>query len=96
MIDISDQIMDIVKVILKTHVPECEVRVFGSRINGNAKNYSDLDLAIVGTEKLPAKVLMELKEAFEESVIPFRVDILDWNGITDSFKSVIEQKYEII
>ncbi|MFH1452921.1 MAG: nucleotidyltransferase domain-containing protein [Armatimonadota bacterium] len=96
MINISASHLEIVKKILQKHVPECEVRVFGSRLNENIKSYADLDLAIVGKEKLPIDKIYSLKEDFQESDLPFRVDVLDWNAISLEFKSVIEKGYEIL
>ena len=49
MIDASPSQLDTVTRILAGHVPECEVRVFGSRATWTAKDYSDLDLAVVGS-----------------------------------------------
>ena len=40
--------------------------------------------------------LRRLKEAFEESDLPFRVDVLDWHAISDRFHKVIEKKYEVL
>ena len=82
--------------ILAAHTPGVEVRAFGSRVDGNPKDYSDLDLALVGTAKLDAAVMGGLKEAFEESDMPFRVDILDWNAISEEFQKVILRKYEVL
>ncbi|MCD6310901.1 MAG: hypothetical protein J7M11_00360 [Elusimicrobia bacterium] len=42
------------------------------------------------------KIFYALKEDFEESDLPFRVDVLDWNRISDEFKKVISKQYEII
>ena len=30
---------------------------------------------------------------FEESDLPFKVDVLDWQSISDNFKKVIKEKY---
>ena len=38
----------------------------------------------------------QLKEAFEQSDLPMRVDVLDWHTITDSFRKVIEQDYVVV
>jgi len=40
--------------------------------------------------------LGELSEAFQESDLPFRVDLIDWHRISPEFRKVIEQKYEIM
>ncbi|MDX1921054.1 MAG: nucleotidyltransferase domain-containing protein [Candidatus Caenarcaniphilales bacterium] len=60
--------------------------VFGSRAQGKAKKYSDLDLLIKSPEKIEYKALLNLKEEFEESNLPFKVDIVDWHGLTSAFK----------
>jgi predicted nucleotidyltransferase len=88
--------METVKRILAEHVPDCEVRAFGSRVTETAKRYSDLDLAVVGARALERDALRRLKEAFEESDLPFRVDVLDWHAIADSFRKVIEKKFDVI
>ena len=85
MIDIPKKELRTVKIILRKHLPNCEIRAFGSRVADTAKPYSDLDLAIVGIEKLPLTTIFSVKEEFQESNIPFRVDIIDWNRISDSF-----------
>ena len=40
--------------------------------------------------------MRQLKEAFEESGLPIRVDVLDWHAISDAFKNVIAEEYEVI
>jgi predicted nucleotidyltransferase len=96
MIDVSPAHLQIILNILKTHAPECEVRAFGSRIKQTAKSYSDLDLVMVGQTKLPFQKLAALQTAFEESDLPYRVDVLDWQAISPEFQKIIEQGYEVI
>ena len=96
MIDIKPAHLQTVRRILAEHVPDCEVRAFGSRVKGEAKSYSDLDLVVICQQTLDADHLRHLKEAFEESDLPFRVDVLDWNRISESFRKVIKQEYKVI
>jgi len=96
MIDLAPQHLETIRRILAEHVPQCEVRAFGSRVNGTVKSYSDLDLALVGSGKLSDDTLRRLKEAFEESDLPFRVDVLDWHATSSSFQKVIEKQYEVV
>ena len=96
MIDLNPTYLETVERILAEHVPECEVRAFGSRSTWTAKDYSDLDLAIVGTGPMDWRALGRLKEAFEESDLPMRVDVLDWHSISQSFREVIEQDYVVL
>ena len=96
MIDLNPNHLTTVKRILAEHVPECEARAFGSRATWTTKDYSDLDLAIVGAGPLDWRTLSRLKEAFEESDLPMRVDVLDWYDISESFRDVIEREYVVV
>jgi len=86
MIDLNPKHFEIVQHILAKYVPKCEVRAFGSRVKWTAKDYSDLDLAVVGSKPLTLRQTGQLAEAFEESNLPIRVDILDWHRISEEFK----------
>lgn len=65
-------------------------------MKGNAKTYSDLDLAIIGESPLSLETLANLTEAFSESDLPWKVDIVDWAVTNDAFKQVILQCFEVI
>ena len=96
MIDLEPESLVEVQQILLEHVPDCEVRVYGSRVSGKAKRFSDLDLAIVGKEMLGLRQISRLKEAFSESNLPIMVGVQDWNQISDNFQKIIEQHYEVL
>ena len=97
MIHTSESEREIITDILNRHVPDCEVRIFGSRCKGTHKPYSDIDIAIVGRELLGIRKLGELKDAFEESDLPYRADVLDWNEISPAFQATIMRSgYEVI
>ena len=97
MIDLDNNSLIIVKSILAEVVPNLEVRIFGSRIRDKSRVYSDIDLLLVGKDKISDSALMKLKEKFSESDLAYLVDIIDWNCISEEFKKTIEsQGYEII
>ncbi len=78
MIDLrADHLKQVID-ILQQHVPNAEVRAFGSRVHGPVKEHSDLDLVVVDKQKLQQKEYYQLQEAFKESELPIRVNILDW------------------
>lgn len=91
MLDLNEQELSIVRSILRAHLPGREVRAFGSRVTGQAKPHSDLDLVIMGDEPLPDAVYAELVHAFEESDLPFRVDLLVWRDAPASLRQTIER-----
>lgn len=96
MINISPEHLETIKRILAEFASGCEVRAFGSRINGKSNDHSDLDLAVFGRDKLERRTKVLLKEAFEESNLPFRVDVVDYNAISDEFRAMVDSKYEIL
>jgi predicted nucleotidyltransferase len=65
------------------------VRAFGSRCNGKAQKSSNLDLAIVENEKIDSKLLIDIKDAFEESDLPYQIDVLDWHSVSNNFRKII-------
>ncbi|MFH1372098.1 MAG: nucleotidyltransferase domain-containing protein [Planctomycetota bacterium] len=96
MLDVEPHNLVIIRQILQKFVPDFEIRAFGSRVNGTVKPYSDLDLVIVGKEKIKRRTRALLREEFAESNLPFRVDVLDYNAISKEFQAVVDKKYEVI
>lgn len=93
MIAIEQEQLEIVKEILRKYVPNSEIRIFGSRYKHTNKEYSDIDIAIVGKEKIDLSLYSKMREEFEESNLKYRVDLIDWNSISKEFKEIIEEGY---
>lgn len=93
---ITNEELAIVKRILQTHIPNLEVWAFGSRVKGNAKPYSDLDLAVITKEPLSLQTHADLVDAFSESDLPWKVDIVDWALVAEPFKQVIMYQYVVL
>jgi uncharacterized protein len=95
-IHLSPQELTIVREILQTHLPDQEVWVFGSRIGDNPKPYSDLDLLVRGNASLPVGTLAALKDAFDESNLPFQVDIVEWATTSEKFRQIMAADFLVI
>jgi type I restriction enzyme S subunit len=89
-IDIRPQDWIILRTILREHLPETEVWAFGSRVTRMAKQFSDLDLAVIAGQPLSLSTCAALAEAFTESDLPWTVDIVDWATTSAVFKRIIE------
>ncbi|MDR1228392.1 MAG: restriction endonuclease subunit S [Azoarcus sp.] len=90
-IDIRPDHWQIVRDILRKHVPQYEVWAFGSRAKWTAKQYSDLDLAIITNRPLPLEVSASLSDDFSESDLPWKVDVVDWASTSESFRKIVER-----
>lgn len=96
LIDIRPDHWEIVRSILQKHVPQHEVWAFGSRAKWNAKEYSDLDLAIITDKPLSLDVSASLSDDFSESDLPWKVDVVDWAATSESFREIIERDKVVV
>lgn len=96
LMDVRPDLWDIVRDLLQAHVPQYEVWAFGSRAKGTAKPYSDLDLAVITDQPLSLAVNAALSDAFGESDLPWRVDVVDWATTSESFRKIIERDRVLI
>ncbi|MFH1829814.1 MAG: nucleotidyltransferase domain-containing protein [Pseudomonadota bacterium] len=96
MIDVRPEHLAEIRRILALHAPDCEVRAFGSRVNGRPEPSSDLDLVLMGPEKFDWRFIERLKDAFAASDLPFMVDVIDWHDMSEEFRNLVEKKYEVV
>lgn len=96
-VDITVAQRRIVLDVLRAHLPtRTVVWVFGSRAADRARRYSDLDLAIDAGRPLSLDETAVLAEAFSDSDLPYRVDLVDWQVIDERFRRLIaEQRVEL-
>lgn len=91
-IDAPVAALEAVLAMLAHHVPDREIRVMGSRVTGRAKPFSDLDLVIMGDQPLDLQTMGQLREAFDESDLPFAVDIVEWASASTGFRQIIDDQ----
>ena len=89
MLDLPQDQLMLVRGILRLHLPHAQAWAFGSRVNGRARKFSDLDLAIDAGAPIDDTTLVLLKDDFVESDLPIKVDVLDLHQISESFKRII-------
>jgi predicted nucleotidyltransferase len=68
-----------------------KVFLFGSRVNGQARKFSDVDIGIEGSERVPFTVMMQIRDAFEESSLPYFVDVVDFHNVDQKFEAVAKK-----
>jgi type I restriction enzyme S subunit len=96
MVDLRPDQLSTVRAILQAEVPECEVWAFGSRAKWTAKDSSDLDLALVTSARLPLSKLGRLREAFTDSYLPIKVDVVDIHRVSEEFRKIIESQKVVL
>ena len=83
---VSDKQWTIIKTILSQY--PYSFYAFGSRVKGTHKQYSDLDLCYM--DDIPLHVISFIKEQFEESDLPFTVDLVNYGDCDSDFKQLIK------
>ncbi|OOH91427.1 hypothetical protein BMT54_01960 [Pasteurellaceae bacterium 15-036681] len=74
-------------------IPMCDVWAYGSRLNGNCHEGSDLDLALHNSDM---DSYLHLKQRLQDSTLPMLVDVHQWEKLPESFQQNILQNYTII
>ena len=82
-----------IKKILWQHLDKSRDKafIFGSWAIGDNRKFSDIDIGIKSKRKISNLTIFELKDAFEESNLPYAVDVVDFSGTTEQFKTVAKQ-----
>ncbi|WP_375417878.1 nucleotidyltransferase family protein [uncultured Hymenobacter sp.] len=99
MLVLRPQDLKLLQELLTQHLPAgTAVWAYGSRVNGDAYDGSDLDLVLrgAGLRELPYAVLSQLRKELTESNLPILVDVHDWARLPASFHERILARYEVL
>ncbi len=67
----------------------CEVWAFGSRARNDHKEFSDLDLLVIG---MPSTTLLNrIREQLEESSVPIKVDLVADSELAQAYRASVYQ-----
>ena len=92
MLKVSDRDFKIIKSILSKY--PYSFFAFGSRIKGKEKKYSDLDICYKDT--IPDSIITKIYGEFEDSSLPFKIELLSWARCDNEFKKSIENDLTLI
>ena len=81
---------------LHEFISEARVWCFGSRDHGRGlKRLPDLDLVVWDEEDMHAQ-LGKLRDTFEASDLPIKVDLSEWNQFPDWLKQDIQKEHVVL
>ena len=81
--------------LLERHLPHTAVWAYGSRVRWTSRPESDLDLVAFARPEQSGRVA-DLREAFDESDLPFAVDLFVWDEISEGFRKRVEAEYLVL
>jgi len=91
MIDLKPEYINTLCRIFDSYCPEAEIWAYGSRVDGDSHDGSDLDIAVMSFNS-SQKRISELKQLISNSNLPFLVDITEYNSLPESFQKEIRKK----
>ncbi len=94
-IDITADQRQTILALLERYLPNTAAWVYGSRVAWTSRPQSDLDMVVFATPEQNDRVA-EIREAFEESDLPFRVDLFVWNAAPEEFRKRIEEEHVVL
>ena len=94
-IDITAEQRKTVLSLLEKYLPNTTAWVYGSRAKWTARPQSDLDMVVFATREQSSQVF-DLRGAFEESNLPFRVDLFVWDDVPERMQRQIEDDHVVL
>lgn len=86
---LKDKYKNLILKICNKHLDDYELFLFGSRARNDEDSRSDIDLAIKTKNKNKDYKLALINEDFQESIIPYKIDCLDFDLVDESMKNSI-------
>ncbi len=94
---VRQEILAAVKKMVTWHLLDTDAKVylFGSWVRGEENQGSDIDIGIWYDNPLPSGTLSCLREALEESTIPYAVDLVDLTQTNSDFRQAVLEEAEL-
>lgn len=91
---LKNQINDIVGKYLDLSL--YHVFFFGSRVTESNSQSSDIDIGIEGPEKIPARIISEIKEDLDNLPTLYKFDLVDFKQVTPNFREETIKNIEYV
>ncbi|MEI8026958.1 MAG: nucleotidyltransferase domain-containing protein [Pseudomonadota bacterium] len=94
---LSPQDRELIESIFRKEIPNpvgIRVYIFGSRVGARYQKYSDVDLLLEGGP-LPAETLSTIAERLEESVLPYKVDLVDARKLAPEYAESVNRTKQL-
>lgn len=92
MLQLKNKHWEVIKQILSKY--PYKFYAYGSRTKNQAREYSDLDFCY--QEEIPWNILSHLGEDFEQSDLPFKVDLVYWGWMSSEFREMIKNDLMLV
>ena len=89
--DIDNHYKEKLITFISAFLPYTKIYIFGSRARGSHHKTSDIDIALDNKDIIDPKIITQLKNSIDALNIPYKIDIVDINNISEILKKQIER-----
>ncbi len=83
----QEKIVKEVQKITKEYLPsDYQIMLFGSWAKGTASKTSDIDIGILGKEKVPDNLMFKIRQEVEQIPTLRKIDVVDLNLVGEKFR----------
>ena len=75
-----------VKDIIEKHLNNGRIFIYGSSVT--EKTFNDIDIGIIG-DSVNEKTIYSIKDELEESNLPYKFDVIDFDKVDKNFKNKV-------
>ncbi|MCS7244427.1 MAG: nucleotidyltransferase domain-containing protein [Candidatus Calescibacterium sp.] len=93
---ISDIVVEIVKFLKDKDIEVQRILLFGSRVTGKSKTFSDIDIAIETKNSVPFRTRRILKEKIDNVSGIYTADLIFLNDVDNSFREIIIENGQVL
>jgi predicted nucleotidyltransferase len=93
MVQIKPEEMELIKKLAAVAIPNATIIAFGSRVYGQVRKHSDLDLAVKNAD---LDAIQEFRDYISVAPLPFMTDVVVYERIPDWLRAIIDEKGEAI
>jgi len=83
--------MEIIYSILSPYIDRYEFFFYGSRVKGDFRNLSDLDILVKSKDKINFDEIEKIKYQFDESDLSYLVNFTDYESVSKDFYDLIKK-----
>lgn len=85
---LDEHTLSILKSVIYKHLDAARYKafIFGSRTQPKHRKFCDVDVGIMGSRKLPAETLLQIKEDLSGSDILYLTDVVDFGAVSEEFR----------
>lgn len=89
---IEDAWLKLIRAKVQKYLPSSRAFIFGSRALNNNRLFSDVDIGIISDQKIKGSLWENLEEELENSPLPYRINLVDFQTVSEQFKKIALKK----